>query len=198
MRDNEKVTRGDLPHWYKPGHAHFVTYRLYDSIPRNFLVQWKQERQFRRDHPFRDITSAAKRRERAHKLYFRSYDQYLDLCSDRPWLLNLEIAKIIRENLYHHHASLYQLLAWCVMPNHVHLLIQPFEFDRRAASRNAGSVFHVGSDGKTNEPVPIHSEEVQDRSSPLSRIMHSLKSYTAKPRKRSSESGRPVLATGIL
>jgi hypothetical protein len=41
MPDTARATRGDLPHWYKPGHAHFVTYRLADSIPLVRLKEWQ-------------------------------------------------------------------------------------------------------------------------------------------------------------
>jgi REP element-mobilizing transposase RayT len=157
---SDRITRGMLPHWYRPGHAHFITYRLADSIPVDKLRLWRQERQAALDlgpktHEFR---------ERMHKRFFVEYDRYLDVSSERKWLADPRIADIVRENLYHHASRKYQLLAWCIMSNHVHVVLQPLELGRSDA--DAGSIGHV-------------SDEVRDSCSPLSSIMHSLKSYTA-------------------
>lgn len=161
----ERVTRGDLLHWYKPGYAHFVTYRLIDSIPTKWLeIRRAQREQALRQRPAEGM-SPAQRRASIHKRFFAQYDDYIDSNPQQRWLANPAVAEAIRENLYHHHGTKYELIAWCVMPNHVHVLLQPFE---------------------STEQLPIDSEEadtpsdeIPDRGSPLSTIMHSLKSFTA-------------------
>ena len=180
MRDSEIITRGDLPHWYKPGHAHFVTYRIFDSIPPSLLTQWKQERIHQTNQRLPSGVSLSEQRERAHKMYFKRYDAFLDARADVRWLAESAIAEIVRGNLYHHHDSLYQLLAWCVMPNHVHIVIQPYELTASFCSSDAGSIDHVEDAASILlQQDAIHSDEVSDTVSPLSRIMHSLKSYVA-------------------
>ncbi len=111
-------------------------------------------------------------REKIHKIMFRKYDRRLDTSTGPRWLAISAVAEIIRENLYHHHASLYQLLAYSIMPNHVHLIIQPFESDQRSNERRAMvSQFRHG--------CATQDIETDDRLGPLSKIMHALKSYTA-------------------
>ena len=39
------------------------------------------------------------------------------------------IAEMIRENLYHHHGTKYYLIAYCIMSNHGHLLVDTGEHD---------------------------------------------------------------------
>lgn len=170
MEDTERVTRGNLPHWYKPGHAHFVTYRLAGSIPQFELQRWRAERDRRLKQKLRDAATFGALRERAHKAFFGRYDHYLDRNADVRWLEEPDVANVVRENLYHHHGSLYELIAWCLMPNHVHVVLQPFEAATDAAVADAAS---IGLESA------FHSDEVSDSSSVLSRIMHSLKSYTA-------------------
>ena len=191
MPDNERVTHGDLPHWYKPGHAHFITYRLVDSIPQVRLREWQAARQRRIDQPVPSGVTRSQQRERAHKLFYKTYDEYLDKHANVRWLEQTEVADVIRENLYHHHGKLYELIAWCVMPNHVHIVIQPFESGLRPVvgssddASDAGSVSHVAvSHVAVAASIGIadsisQSDEVSDSRSVLSRIMHSLKSYTA-------------------
>ena len=38
-----------------------------------------------------------------------------------------EIAALAQESLLHFDGQRYRLLAWCVMPNHVHVVIEPIE-----------------------------------------------------------------------
>lgn len=186
INDTELVTHGDLPHWYKPGHAHFVTYRLFDSIPVVRLKQWREERQLTIDRDSSrtpkildagsvphvgdaaSIPGARSIRELAHKRFYQKYDQFLDQHPKKRWLEQPDVANIIRENLYHHNQHLYELISWCVMPNHVHILIQPLE---KGIAR---------SFNRLNESsIDVQSDEISDQKCVLSRIMHSLKSYTA-------------------
>jgi putative DNA methylase len=169
----EQVTRGNLPHWYCPGHAHFVTYRLAGSLPATFLKELKRERARRLAQQFASPLQALEHRQRVHKLLFAKYDAALDASSGPMWLGKPEVAKIVRENLYHHHGSKYELIAYTVMSNHVHVLFQPFESALRACgggdeggANHAGSVLNAG--GETDDQVSV-----------LSGIMHSLKSFTA-------------------
>ena len=71
---------------------------------------------------------------------------------------------MVRENLYHHDGTKYHLHAYCVMPNHVHVLFTP-----------------ILQPGKLNPGLNDDTEvgERADARSPLSAVMHSLKSYTA-------------------
>jgi putative DNA methylase len=161
----ESFTRRHLPHWFVPSAAHFVTYRLAGTIPTHVLQQLQADHQARlRQLPGPGCTGA-QHRERAQKQLFARYDRYLDNAREITWLTNPAVAAVVRSNLYHHNGAKYHLLAYCVMPNHVHVLLQPRE------------------DVPRPEDVPEQDGEAaieqSDGSSPLSHIMHSLKSYTA-------------------
>jgi putative transposase len=180
---DERVTRGVLPHWYRPGYANFVTYRLVDSIPADKMQQWTLERRQAIERGPQSGRECYEHRERVHKQFFAEYDRCLDAASTRCWLADPRVAAVIRENLYHHHGTKYELLAYCVMSNHVHVVLQPFE---RAGSDEVGRVedsVEAGSFGNVAEAASFRgnfpSDEVRDSRSPLSSIMHSLKSYTA-------------------
>jgi len=71
---------------------------------------------------------------------------------------------MLRENLYHHDGTKFHLHAYCVMPNHVHALFTPIaETEATAIGSDADAEIGESADGR----------------SPLSVVMHSLKSYTA-------------------
>ena len=106
--------------------------------------------------------TVAAHRERIHKLFFAEFDQYLDNNREIQWLGDPRVAALIRENLYHHRGTKYELLSYCVMPNHVHVLFRP-NLD----------------EGLKVELAPDQEDENPDCLSKLAKIMHSLKSYTA-------------------
>lgn len=59
-----------------------------------------------------------------HKRYFSVFDTYLDSVKNGPdWLKIATIATIVKESLHHKDGEEYNLYAYCVMPNHVHLLL---------------------------------------------------------------------------
>lgn len=178
--NGEQVTRGDLPHWYCPGFAHFVTYRLADSIPISRLFAWQNERAQRVDELLKLGQLPTNAHAEAHQIFFQRYDAFLDQHGNARWLESPLIAEIIRKKLRFHNGSLYELLAWCVMPNHVHVLLQPFEYRTEAAGPGCLT-------SNRNQPAADSnglSDEIVDHMSPLSRIMHSLKSYTASQANR--------------
>jgi putative DNA methylase len=165
MQPTEIITRRNLPHWYVPGAMHFVTYRLAGTIPVSVLHQFREERQVQLRQIREAACSLQEQRVRAHKQFFVKYDQYLDRTSPVDWLATPVVAAMIRGNLYHHNGSKYHLLAYCIMPNHVHVLLQP---------RDVLPVPGADAADRLEEP-----DEKPDAKSPLSSIMHSLKSYTA-------------------
>lgn len=176
MAFQETITRGNLPHWFMPGAVHFVTYRLAETLPLDVLRQLRSDR----DRKISQARLAGRGRNliaTAHKQFFADYDRYLDQVCSKDWLVRPGVPEIIIENLFHHHGLKYRLLEFTIMPNHVHVLLLPIAF------ADAGSVGHVtdaASIGTATEPAEdFFSDEITDARSPLSGIMHSLKSYTA-------------------
>jgi len=182
----EMVTRGDLPHWFVPGAAHFVTYRLADTIPIEVIGRLRAERELRVLLLGKRGAGSWDNKSRAHKQFFAAYDQYLDQCLGKRWLESQEVAKIIIDNLYHHHQTKYQLLEYTVMPNHVHVLLVPMDTDassvRHGADATNISISRMPTDLVFEQDY--FSEEMTDTESPLAKIMHSLKSYTANEANR--------------
>lgn len=102
--------RRNLPHWLPEGRTIFLTWRLYGSLPTGLL----------------------KVRAKAAKLTdgerFRAVDKALDRALDGPfWLKNPLVASSVVNALLKGESGLnyYKLLAYVVMPNHVHVLLTP-------------------------------------------------------------------------
>ncbi len=117
--------RRNLPHLQPAGATFFVTYRLAGSLPAALIWQMKQEYEevrTRLEKNPTDKTGLLLYNER--KRYFARYDALLDSLQHGPdHLCKPEVAEIIRQELHHFDDKLYALQAYCIMPNHVHLLI---------------------------------------------------------------------------
>jgi len=94
-----------LPHWVPDDIPVFVTWRLAGTLP--------QPSELTAPEPGRT---------------FMLQDRELDKAKNGPsWLKNPRIAKIIVEALLHGESVRrdYDLIAWVVMPNHVHVVLKP-------------------------------------------------------------------------
>ncbi|MEX1274562.1 MAG: hypothetical protein WEE20_01420, partial [Bacteroidota bacterium] len=64
--------------------------------------------------------------EEEHRRYFGHFDGFLDRAqSGNKWLADDEVARIVKEAILHRDESVYDLLAFCIMPNHVHQVFSP-------------------------------------------------------------------------
>ncbi|MCX7925278.1 MAG: TetR family transcriptional regulator [Fimbriimonadales bacterium] len=114
-----------LPHWRQEGVTYFVTFRLADSLPQSALKAIQAEReQLRREYESKGALTPAQE-ARLKKLYSERIEQYLDAGYGACWLQHDEIAQIIADTLQHFDGVRYRLWAWCIMPNHVHVVVQP-------------------------------------------------------------------------
>jgi putative DNA methylase len=142
---------------------------LFGSLPQSVLEELYHRKQALLERKPPAGLSQCQYRERIHKQLFALYDRWLDQKAD-DWLSDQRVAGMIRANLHHHNGSKYHLIAYCVMPNHVHVLFQPIDVE------TSGSPVARTT---AEPPVATPVGERADSHSPLARIMHSLKSYTA-------------------
>jgi len=98
--------RGYLPHRDEPGLTQFVTFHLAGSFPAALRSEWAALLKIEDD------------RERHLRL-----EDYLDRGRGESYLRQPDIARLVEDALRFHHAQWYDLRAWIVMPNHIHLLL---------------------------------------------------------------------------
>jgi len=96
---------GYLPHRDEPGLTQFVTFRLADAFPEELREEWEALLKIEDD------------RKRRTEL-----EAYLDRGRGGCQLRRPDIAALVETSLLFRHEVQYELRAWVVMPNHVHLL----------------------------------------------------------------------------
>jgi hypothetical protein len=97
-------SRGYLPHFDSAETTQFVTFRLTDSLP---------------------AEAVEKMRRSAAPVPDADRDAFLDAGHGACWLKDPAIARIVEDALLRFDRVRYRLFAWTLMPNHVHVLIDP-------------------------------------------------------------------------
>ena len=159
-----------LPHWQPPGVPFFLTYRLAGTLSREVMNDLRQEQQRPQSLPMERGYSEEEWNIRIDKKLFALWDEYLDKDADIQWLRDPRIATIVRDNLYYHAGKKYCLWAYVIMPNHVHVMLQPDEAWEKQ--------FETAGNGITC-CQPAKNRRSRYEKGPLSSILHSLRSYTA-------------------
>lgn len=104
-------SRGYLPHFDRPNLIQAITFRLHDSMPRVRLDEWERELQFLSRNQ-----QAVERQKRIAA--------YLDAGHGNCWLREARVAEMVEDAFLHFDGDRYRLLAWVVMPNHVHVMAE--------------------------------------------------------------------------
>ncbi len=88
-----------------------ITFRLYDSLPKEVIEEIKLK-----DDDSCDSIQYQRLRQKIA--------EYEDAGYGQCFLRDERIAAIMQDTLKHFDGERYQLICWCIMPNHVHVLIE--------------------------------------------------------------------------
>ncbi len=198
-----------LPHFTPKGYAFFITARLYGSLPVKVIEKLKLEKQ-KNEIMISQIDNLEKRKQQYfefQRIYFDKFDSALDNYSNGPYWLKIEsIAQIVKEALHFRDGKVYDLFAYTIMPNHIHIVIKPIlnqysrlgeENDRETNYDDIERVNVRGRDfeqtvydqhekikgSSIGQPRRLSNDKNVGRKKPssyiLGDIMESLKGYTA-------------------
>ncbi|MBI4760039.1 MAG: transposase [Chloroflexi bacterium] len=120
-----------LPHWHPEGAMFFITFRLANSLPAHILQALEAEHEREKQIVRAKYSGAQQYRElyKLDKKYFGRFDSWLDRCVEESprWLANERVAQIVAEEIHRLDGERYMLIAYCLMSNHVHLVIDTAE-----------------------------------------------------------------------
>ncbi len=152
---NGLFRRRRLPHWDVDDGTYFVTTCLDGSIPAQGLVELYRYRAELDGRAKPNDLSGHDWELRKHKLLFARFDEVIDTRPAVRHLADSTAADIVRSAFYHFAGDRYDLLAFVVMPSHVHWVFHP----------RAAWVATLGEHPKQT---------------PRERIVKSIKGYTAR------------------
>ena len=118
--------RGRLPHWEKEEGLYFLTLHQADSLPRAVIAKIAERHR---------ILQAAKENnvhllpeQEAHLAAYSQprIEEYFDRGVGSCAFMDQRVAGSMAAALRFREGKHYRLLAWCVMPNHVHVVVRLF------------------------------------------------------------------------
>jgi REP element-mobilizing transposase RayT len=100
-------SRGYIPHYDRPGVEQVITIRIKDSLPSTMLEKY--------DDQLAKLSGTDR---------CRFFDRQLDKSYGACYLKDPEIAGVVEETILHFENERYDLFAYVIMSNHVHVLLR--------------------------------------------------------------------------
>lgn len=121
----------NLPHKLPLGNKFFITTRLVDSVPQSVIQQFELEQKIAIKFIEENHLSPDDRKIQIGKQWkrnFANFDKYLDTNMEgNHWMKQDEIAKIVSDTLHYWDKKRYDLVAFTIMSNHIHLVIDTWD-----------------------------------------------------------------------
>src|SRR6202521_1623526 len=117
------ISRRNLPHWRQEGTTYVIGFRLADSLPQTFLARWQEEREAWLKHhpkPWNEATESE-----YDERFPAQRERWLDEGHGSCLLRKPKAARIVANALRHFDGDRYILDSYVIMPNHVHVTVQP-------------------------------------------------------------------------
>ena len=111
-------SRGYLPHFDQSRLVQSLTFRLHDAVPDSVVQSWKTQLAWVENLPAADPREVELRKR---------ISKYEDAGYGACWLRDERVALLVENALLHFDDQRYRLIAWCIMPNHVHGLVETWE-----------------------------------------------------------------------
>ncbi len=160
--------RRNLPHLHPEDAVFFITFRLKGSLPLYVIKKLKSEMEMEIEKLTSKYGNNRKKineeKYLIQKKYFGKFDQLLNHAAFGPvWLKEEKIADIVKNKLHEMDDKFYSLIAYTIMPNHVHSVFYLKE------EENLASVLQ--------KEISVGRKK---KKYPLSKVMQLLKGATAQ------------------
>ena len=118
--------RGRLPHWEKEAGLYFLTFHLADSLPKGVLRKIAERHEILAEAKRIGARLLPEQKAQLAEYGRRRIEEYVDRGGGCAILADPRIAGTMTAALRYWDGNRYRLLAWCVMPNHVHVVVRLF------------------------------------------------------------------------
>ncbi len=164
----DKVQKDDatfLPHWKMDGGTYAVTFRQADALPASALTKYREARDLILDkiEILKNLESSRSQldqlkelRDELSHIQTTFIEPALDQGHGTCLLKDPENAKLIQNALTHFDGKRYDLLSWCVMPNHVHVVLTTYPgeaLEKILHSWKSFTSHEVNKRNKTSETI---------------------------------------------
>jgi REP element-mobilizing transposase RayT len=133
LNGDEKIDQSyahRLPHWNQDGATYSVTFRLADSLPKHVTDTYLKEKLeleqlIRKAESEGEETTSRNLKIQFNDLFSKRMEEALEAGYGECHLKRKEITAAVLEAILRFEGERFELGAWCLMPNHVHLILKP-------------------------------------------------------------------------
>ena len=128
--DYREFYRRNLPHIQPRGATFLINFRLAGSLPGEVVERLRAEADQleKRLLAIEDQEEKLLLRDKEQHKLFVKWDDALHNSNTGPlWLKEDKIAETVANSIRFHDGNWFDTLAYCIMPNHAHLVLAPFE-----------------------------------------------------------------------
>jgi putative transposase len=118
--------RGRLPHWEKEAGLYFITFHQADSLPKPVLAQLVERQRILKAAQDTDAHLLPEQKSLIDSYNRKRMEDYFDQGIGSCAFHDNRIAGALAAALRFREGKQYRLLAWCIMPNHVHVVVKLF------------------------------------------------------------------------
>ena len=133
--------RGRLPHWEKEEGLYFLTFHLADSLPQAVLAKIAERHHILEAAKEINANLLPEQKALLAEYSHARIEEYFDRGAGSCPFLDMRIAGSMAAALRFREGRHYRLLAWCVMPNHVHVVVRLFPCQELARVVKAWKTF---------------------------------------------------------
>ena len=116
----KEESRRNLPHFYAQDAIYDINFRLANTIPKSLSDEyhWRLKQNLKSNQPRKN-----------NNLFNEIMDDYLDMNPNNiNWLRNEKIRNETISSINFNNKKLCSVIAFCIMPNHVHLILNTFKY----------------------------------------------------------------------
>jgi REP element-mobilizing transposase RayT len=117
-------SRGRLPHWEKEAGLYFVTFRLSDTLPESVLEKIAERHRVLESAQRSGLNLTPEQKRVVEEYSTRRIEEYSDRGSGACLLRDPRITPLVANALRFWNGKRYRLVSWCIMPNHVHVVVR--------------------------------------------------------------------------
>jgi REP element-mobilizing transposase RayT len=119
-------SRGRLPHWEKEEGLYFLTFHLADSLPSSVLEKIAERHRILEAAKDNNANLLPEQKALLADYSHARIEEYFDRGAGSCPLQDMRVVGSMAASLRFREGKHYRLLAWCIMPNHVHVVVRLF------------------------------------------------------------------------
>ncbi len=122
-----------LPQINPHGGTYFVNYCLHETISQPKIKQLIQKHQTHLEELRKQSQTTSEQIDVENRKYFKKLDQQIHQAKGAHYLKNEKVAQITANFLHFWDGKKIDLMAFCIMSNHVHLVLRLLESEKRGS-----------------------------------------------------------------